>query len=819
MCLSVECCSRVEESGEGPCALASPGPGKVHSSHLPAVARSCPTLVRFAISLCSSAHPFPIPYHHHDHHHHPRSYTHSLAGALLARPSRRLRLDLREPWSPAWSHREDRSSRIAAEPACTAPHCTAQRIAHTSPQRSTRLRIPSARHRPDPSTSTRTTPANGAATARTNTALMASSRPSLSITLPASFEFHYSDDSHMPKTPEAQQDEQQSAVEPPPPPRPQPFKVKRKRVSSAPLAQSDIMPDSTVIPTIEMSEVPADVSSPTIQPTSAHLLSPVPMSASLGRALTPPKTPAPKLHPTFSQLESPAQEWDLITTTRPSFERAGSVCSSFSDSSVSSYGSSDFSLPAGGYDSPASEAPDPFTDDFSRKHHSQPTLLQSPMLQDSAPQPKRVKTRRDVKWTPQMDDHLWITFMSYLSDPTMTPFKMLPGSTPPMGVCDQVSSKAKRTWRPRKTLPVTPGSVDTLYETNDRKREGSPDTIRPSSLQTVQPKWPKVAATRRRLRELCARRPSISAHYQRMLRTRSPSPFETSSPGSQQPESASAFSGLDMVMSLVTSTAPSMQPDGMLAQLTSDNTPPPPPQRSQRPSRPEGWFDRIPRSKAHQKSASLQSELKLGIHDTASHNTDSLASPFDVDPSSSRSHLLQSMAQTKSLGRTEFNGRSLDSPVEFKVGGAPTDRRSRKRRFRSDEEKPRRPPLEDVFGPPVQSGIVRNRGFSVGAVRATDSLTRLFTPPSIHVDHVMGDASEGSSTLEEVPMGSRSAPRRLAEPVPRLGSPFVETPPQSRQHHTFPRSSLIPSMANQEPFQQRLRELTSHRPSNFGAEQ
>ncbi|CAK3907725.1 Hypothetical predicted protein [Lecanosticta acicola] len=643
---------------------------------------------------------------------------------------------------------------------------------------------------------------------------MSSSRPSLSIALPASLDFHYTD-GHMPKTPEAQQDEQQPAVDPPPPPRPQPFKVKRKRVSSAPFADpmADTMADTTVIPTIEMSEVAADISSPTLHPTSAHLLSPIPMSASLSRAVTPPRTPAPKLHPTFSQLESPAQEWDLINTSRPAFERAGSVCSSFSDSSVSSYGSSDFSLPTGGYDSPASEAPDPFTDDFTRKQHLPPTLLQSPMQPDGAPKSKRVKTRRDVKWTPQMDDHLWLTFMSYISDPAKTPFKMLPGSTPPMGVCDQVSSKAKRTWRPRKAVPVTPGPADTLLETNDRQREGSPDTLRPSSLQSVQPRWPKAAATRRRLRELCTRRPSISAHYQRMLRTRSPSPFETSSPGSQQPEPASAFSGLDMVMSLVTSTAPSMQPDGMLAQLSSDNTPPPPPQRVQRPTRPEGWFDRIPRSKAHQKSASLQSELKLSIQDMAFHGPDSLASPFDADSASSRSHLLHSMAQTKSLGRTEFNGRSLDSPVEFKVG-APTDRRSRKRRFRSDEEKPRRPPLEDVFGPPVQSGIMRNRGFSVGAVRATDNLTKLFTPPSINVDHVMSDASEGPSNVEDVPMGSRSAPRRLAEPVPRLGSPFVETPPPSRQHNTFPRSSLLPNVANQEPFYQRLTELASKHASD-----
>lgn len=636
-------------------------------------------------------------------------------------------------------------------------------------------------------------------------------RPSLAITLPPScFAFPYTD-TDMPKTPEARQDELQLLAEqPPPPPKPQPFKVKRKRVSSAPLHES-AMSDPTIVPTIEMSEVPAELSSPTLQPTSAHLLSPIPVSASLSRALTPPKTPAPRLNTHFSQLETPAPEWELINRTRPAFERTGSVCSSFSDSSVSSYGSSDFSLPTGGYDSPESEAPDPFTD--SGNLPKQDKLLQSPLQEDSAPRSKRVKTRRGVKWTPQMDDHLWMTFMAYLSDPTMTPFKMLPGSTPPIGVCEQVASKAKRTWRPRKAIPNPPGSIDAMLDSHERKRDGSPDTIRPSSLPPVQMKWPRVASTRRRLRELCVRRPSISAHYQRMLRTRSPSPFDTSSPASHAAAPSSSFSGLDMHKSLVTSTAPSMQPDGVLAQLASDEPTQPPTPKGRRLSRPEGWFDRIPRSKAHQKSASLQSELKVNLNNLAPQASGPLASPFDADALSNRSHLLESMANTKSLGRTEFNGRSLDSPVEFR-DGAPTERRSRKRRFRSDEEKPRRPPLEDVFGPAMQTDSVRSRGFTVGAVQATDSLTRLFTPPTVNVDLVMSEAGDQHPSQEDVPMGSRSAPRRLADPVPRLGSPFVESPPPRREHNTFPRSSLLPSMSNLEPFHQRLVELATKHASH-----
>lgn len=636
---------------------------------------------------------------------------------------------------------------------------------------------------------------------------MSPTRRPLSIEMPASPVFHAVDDTQMPRTPEPQHHARQLTAEPPPLPRAHPFKVKRKR----PSAQFHLQLDS-VIPTIEMSEAPTQLSSPTLQhSTSARFLSPIPMSGMHSRTLTPPTTPAPKLYPTFSQLESPADEWDMINNNKPTFQRANSVCSSFSDSSISSCGSSAFSAPTNGFDSPLSEANDPFMDDDVSK---QERLLQSPMRQDAAPKNKRVKTRRDVRWTQQMDDHLWMTFSAYLSDPLLTPFKMLPGSTPPMGVCDQVATRARRTWRSRRVAPSTPGAMDVLFEAHDHsQREGTPDTIRPSSLQATQSKWPKNAATRRRLRELCVRRPSISAHYQRMLRTRSPSPFEASSPGNQQPEQSLSFSGLDMVMSLVTSTAPSMQADGPLAQLASEaDTPQPPPAPRQRrlskPVRPEGWFDRIPRSKAHQKSASLQSELNLNLEAAASQGANSLASPFDGDSSSSRSHLLNSMANTKSLGRTEFNGKSLDSPLEFRAG-APTDRRSRKRRFRSDEEKPRRGALEDVFGPPVaESDLGRSRGFSVGAVRATDNLTKMFIPRLPDFDQNMAEAPAlAPPTMAE--LGSRSAPRRLAEPVPRLGSPFMETPPPCRQHNTFPRTSLLPSSTNQEPFHQRLVQLVA----------
>ena len=260
-----------------------------------------------------------------------------------------------------------------------------------------------------------------------------------------------------------------------------------------------------------------------------------------------------------------------------------------------------------------------------------------------------------------------------------------------------------------------------------------------------------------------------------------------------------------------------MQPEGPLAQLASDEaTPDQAPARppSQRASRPADWFARIGRSQAHYKSLSMQSGLSVECDMTEP--SSSLASPFDE--ASNRSHLLHSMSTTKSLGRKQFIRQnvkvpSLDSPIEMQ--GAPTLPRSLKRRFKSDEEKPRRLGIEDVFGGPSNedAGIVRNRGFSVGAVRATDNLVKIFDPPpplpsASPADQEMTEAPPAQDLSHLGPIGSRSAPRRLAESIPRLGSPFVETPATSRLFNTFPRS-YIPTPTNPQPFQDRLRELAT----------
>ncbi|KAM3414244.1 hypothetical protein BST61_g10899 [Cercospora zeina] len=493
---------------------------------------------------------------------------------------------------------------------------------------------------------------------------MSPTRPPLSIQLPPVNHFPYyspTTTTTMPKTPEAQQHEPELAIDPPPPPRPQTFKVRRKRHDLA-------MRDSSIIPTIEMSEVETQMSSPTLQPTSAHLLSPLPLSSV--RAFTPPKTPAPRLCTPFNQLDAAADEWDLIANAKPTYQRANSVCSSFSDSSISSCGSSAFSMPTGGYDTRPIQP---------LAHHPG----RCPAIEaHQNPAPCAVDA---TNGRPPVDDVHGVSLRSH-PHPVQNAARQYPTNGRVRPGCDQGSTNVEISQAPR----------------------------------------------------------------------RSPS-----------------------------NPSPSMQPDGLLAQMASDEPPPAP-----RPS-----------------------ELQIHARDMNNRTSSVLASPFVADSATSRSHLLHSMATTRSLGRTEFNGRSLDSPFDFKVG-APTDRRSRKRRFRSDEEKPRRGALEDVFGPPVeQRPLLRNRGFSVGTALGGEHLANLFTPSSAHtVDYVMADAAGPG---DDAPMGSRSAPRRMIEPVPRLLSPFVETPPPSRQSNTFPRGNLLPTVTNQAPFHQQLLQLQHEHASNM----
>ena len=735
-----------------------------------------------------------------------------------------------------------------------------------------------------------------------------------SADLTAPFDFHYNEamatttaDAHN-NTADAHNNtgahNNTSAIAPTNPPQRGMYKVKRKRHIQPPPAPQ-IFPDlvanpddptTSVVPTIEMSEADADVVSPHQNqnhhrhqhhtPTSPGLLAPYPPADRHSPAL--PKTPTQRAPLSFTDVDDSSHEWDMITESRPAFVRANSLCSSFSNSSISSCGSSAFSTLVGSCASPDSVTSDPFVAEHPDKSVLSPT---TPRFITDEPSAKRLKKFRHVKWTPAMDSHLENTYLVYIHDPTNTPFKMLPGVVPPLGVCTRVANRARRTWMQHRLSTPTP--LDAILEDDaagprTEACQGSPDTVRPPPAAAPQDgkPWPRSdAATRKRLRHLVKAKPDLSVYYSRLLHRRSPSPFLTSeaSCGGGNGSTATtlrdlsdpcstSFTARDLKLSLITSTAPSMQPQGPLAQLSSNDNnttrPEPPPAvrpRSQRQVRPADWFNRIPRSQAHQKSASLQSELSIANADAAApsapatapatatpttkHTASLLASPFAVAPSD-RSHLLNSMTTTQSLGRHAFfppshssttaapasGTPSLDSPFHMAPAhpqGDPTMKRSLKRRFKSDEEKPRRPrgAIDDVFGPwpgaspsaglggatPAQSSpqpqpshdpFTRTRGFTVG-VGVPGHLSSLFDPlPPVQthsssstvtmtvpqVDLEMPDREPSPpSPLASAsrPLGFRSVPRRFhlasssssatppaaaaaapAKHMPRLGSPF-----------------------------------------------
>ncbi|KAI5270564.1 hypothetical protein E4T47_06049 [Aureobasidium subglaciale] len=658
---------------------------------------------------------------------------------------------------------------------------------------------------------------------------MASHRPSVSVTLPRDFKFGH-EDGETPQTPARPSTAVDSFdLEAPVLPR-QTFKLRRRPRDQ----QTGAMDEAPILPSIEMTEAdePAHFTS------ALHMSSPGYLAPRPGffRLSSPPKTPASQVT-SYTIETTDATEWSMFHPIHlhDIIQRPSSAGSTFSDSSATSQGSSfdsKSSFDAGSCTSPESDVGDPFAY-FDRK----PGMPGSTTPSSGFPNAKRVKTMRHPHFTPEMDNHLWFTYMTYVQDPRVTPFKMLPGTSPPLGVCHRVAREAKASWRGNHLSQATYGIPRISIQSAD-----SPDPISPSDLMDqstptaaysypIALKWPRSeGATRRRLRELCKRKPSLSAHYMRLLRTRSPSPFESSSsvsassspnqpsaPVSQPPTpQPSSFSSRSLNVSLAEATAPSMQPDGPLAQL--HNRTPQPPMVPMAPQQRRGsdWYARIGRSgarAAHQKSQSLQLGLGLGSSSGMQSNSfergSILASPFD-DSEPSRQNFLDNMSKTQSLGRAFLNdnnnrltdaGPSLRSP--FPLNGPMPSVKSLKRRFGVDDQSaPQQPSLEDVFTAPpaVTPHPMRNRGFSLGAVNgmaqnANTSFPQLFTPASSTADHNMGETS------------ARLNLPKVAQP-PRLGSPFGGV--SNNRFNTFPRR-FTPREAEltEQPFEDPARHMSA----------
>ena len=650
---------------------------------------------------------------------------------------------------------------------------------------------------------------------------MPRTRPQLSITLPRNFTFHYTEGEE-PKTPER---EIPTLV--PRSPRPSnAYRFKRRSrpgVNSIFQDNKDSLSSRDIpIPTIEMPTIVEPIR-PVVQHRATE-----PAEGYLAPFATRPFMTLPRTPIQQQRRLALADGWNasIHQDLGDSITRPMSTCSLLSDSSDDSNGSLN-SYPAGdgSCTSPESDVPDPFKFASIRKSKAKQwaTLARNDDSIQIGLSTKQIR----VNWTPEMDKHLWSIYHVYLQDPTVTPFKMLPGTAPPLGVCHRVAREAKRSWRGAKTSLPNPSTMISLPRLDDcvkpaatfGRRHGSPDTIRADrsgsntptgSANATMPLWPKSSSsTRRRLRHLCKSKPNIAPHYQRLLQSRSPSPFssssrtqsrsqsrlsEVSSPFEKQP---SSFNTRDIQLSLTTSTAASMQPHGPLAQLGSEDAKNAQPQQE--------WFNEPPVPWAS--PTAIPSDL---IDVDVDENEDPmlapppLGSPFGYHtwgPSRSRQRIRPSTSRIQSSDASTLGPSLLRSPVRFSdTFPYPGVQKRRARYPLEDELSPggssmQQSLLDNLFGSPAEGRHrrVRSRGFSLGDASTPNPLESLFTPP--HSQDGMAGVPDASPSD---PSPGPAEPRTPIRTIRRLGSPFHLVPPTPSRGSS--RHMATMSLGGHEPF-------------------
>lgn len=486
-----------------------------------------------------------------------------------------------------------------------------------------------------------------------------------------------------------------------------------------------------------------------------------------------PRTPLAQ-----TRIEEPDWKESAWTMDRPS-----SSLSVRSDSSSSSLGSF-ISRPSfgGSCTSPESDMTDPF-------------LPQSiNVIPDTPTKPSRIFTSFSTlpvkpRWSVEQDNHLWNTYQMYLSDPTITPFKTVPGSLPPLGVCHRVAREARRTWPKATRISYEIVKRHTFRDVLDEshavrgttpkgERETTPTGISQEDRRTP---WPKESATRRRLKELCKRKFSIAPHYQRLMQSRSPSPFlesrRSSSRASRQSsvarETSASYATRDLGISLVASgaTAP-------LAQLVTGKSP---------PRESEEWFNTPIQPPSSSPPIVATSQLGLGIEND-SMSIPRLASPFKPNtwgPSRAR----RNPSRSGQFDTVHATGSRLLPPCRLDPVSTASKRRA-EQHF-DTEVSPGGSDLQQAKQELVFTGSssdinqrrirLRNRGSTMGAVSNRERIENLFTPPGT-VQEAAADNAGPSTSLS-----SSLVPPETEEKLKRLGSPFELDPNKRSNRSRSPR--------------------------------
>ena len=576
--------------------------------------------------------------------------------------------------------------------------------------------------------------------------------------------------------------------EQPSPPRPARLKVRRRNVSNfqAPTEHflASVAAADVPIPTIEIPQIDSDTAedSEMLDRESSHqeygLLAP---QQENHQPFSPPKTPMPTFPCEKSSSQRP--DWSMGTSSPEDyFKRPASSNSNPSDCSDDSFCSgSRVSRPSddGSCTSPESEIGDPFSSPSISRGKAKATCSEQLAKRVTNLNAKvRSKTRKDAPWTQGMSNHLWSTYMLYVQDPTVTPFRIGASAVPPQGVIHRVAREAKRSWR-------GPNVDDSVTRHSSRLKSSRGSSVEKSGSLTPTREAPKVyaqwihssSATRNHLRDLCKNKNSIAAHSFHHFQSRSPTPFSKSyrQVRSEEPAHLSAFNTKDIVLSLNTSTAETMQPDGPLAQLATEEP----------CETPTSAFPPLEEFKPLSFGKSRGISLK---QEQPKHR---LASPFiarTYGPSTS-GNLNHYSRSSPTPTQSDFMQPLLGSPLKFEPRSLNGTMKRRAQHNLEDEMSPNgavlRPSIlnEQLFGTALRSNQrrVRSRGFSLGDEALSNPLPRLFERPALPIP-VEATAVEPAGPAK---VSLTLLPAATFDP-PRLGSPFSESGPSQ----TFPRRLL-----------------------------
>lgn len=542
-----------------------------------------------------------------------------------------------------------------------------------------------------------------------------------------------------------------------------------------------------------------------------------------------PRTPIAQTKMAPTEFKNGA--WDM--------RRSASECSIRSDSSASSSEETYATRPTsfdGSATSPENECQDPFS----------PTKVNiipdTPTRRNKKLKLKTGLSRANVPWSIEMDNHLFNVYQMYLADPTVTPFKTVPGSIPPTGVCHRVARKAKETWPKASRVPkpiIQRYKMRSVIEARAAVRDRTPEPNDFLRTDNNDPRgaWPSESATRKRLKQLCKEKFTITAHYQRLRESRSPSPFHEQFPrrpssrltrsfSSQDVQASTTYATRELGISLVASgaTAP-------LAQLVTGDSPEP-----QQMS--DDWFN-TPINRSSD-PMSISTPAGLGIDQEpdklqVASNIPRLASPFNYSTwngsgnsnSQHRRHISHNHFDT-----VHATGTRLLSPFKLEPEASLNVNKRRAQHNLEDELSPSgshleksNPGLNDLPTPTTfqpeprvrpeliftgagdvnQRRIrVRNRGATLGAVNNREHIERLFTAPATQTLDSEGippvpplPASLTALATATVPTASTNtglAPPEADATQKRLGSPFELDPNKRSYRAKTPRH--VPSLSD-----------------------